>query len=151
MRTGEDLGLGWFVTPTAFGHRGCLGTNGFHSYFFGFHGEASPDLRSASLAIMTDSFEGLGAIRALVKAIMFLKLWPRQLIMPSNLGIDGSLPCLTVVGTEWKTWLGSGQSLPKADVSRQMSSVTSEFIELMVFYRVFDRSRRPADAEVPQH
>ena len=107
----EQLGLGWFVTSAAFGHRGCRQTNGYHSYFFGFHGQEARGLQFTSCAIMTNAFEGLQPIRDLINAVMYLKRWPRQLIMPSNLGIDAALPraapAKTLIDSSWADWRGT--------------------------------------------
>ena len=104
------LALGWFTASAVFGHRGCLSGKGYHCYFFGFHGREMGDLQLASCAVMTNSQEGLEAIRALVNAVMYLKKWPRQVMMPSNLGIDASMPCsaprTATVDSQWKEWLG---------------------------------------------
>jgi CubicO group peptidase (beta-lactamase class C family) len=106
----EKLALGWFATSTTFGHRGCRPGNGYHCYFFGFHGLEMGGLQSTSCAVMTNSHDGLEAIRALINAVMYVKQWPRQEIMPSNLGIDASTPCAApksiMIDPQWEKWIG---------------------------------------------
>lgn len=107
----KPFGLGWFVTPTVFGHRGGRHEYGYHSYFFAFHGQEMGDLQLTSMAVMTNASEGLQVIRGLVNAVMYLKGWPRQKFMPSNLGIDASLPwaapLMMPADSSWKDWRGT--------------------------------------------
>lgn len=106
----ESLGLGWFVTKSTFGHRGCRVGSGFHCYFFGYYGDDMPGLESTSMAIMTDSLTGEHAMRVIINAVMYMKQWPRQKQLPSNINIDASTPCAapatTVLDPGWKQWVG---------------------------------------------
>lgn len=106
----ESLGLGWFATRTAFGHRGCRVGSGFHCYFFGFHGDEMPGLETTSMAIMTDSITGDQAMRVMTNAVMYMRRWPRQKQLPSNISIDASTPCAApataALGPGWQQWIG---------------------------------------------
>ncbi|KAM0713480.1 hypothetical protein Q7P37_010442 [Cladosporium fusiforme] len=106
----EFAALGWFTSSNVLAHRGGKFNGGYHSYMFGFHGSDMPGLETTSCAIMTNSIEGLGAIQALINAIMYMKRWPRQKIMLSNLAIDSAVPCHapegTVVDPQWVEWCG---------------------------------------------
>lgn len=59
---------------------------------------------------MTNSLLGLETIRPVVSAVMYLKGWPRQKLMPSSLGVDDYVPYAAPVGTVvdscWLEWKG---------------------------------------------
>ncbi len=106
----QGLGVGWFVTSSTFGHRGGAAGDGHHCYMFGFHGGTVPELQNTSFAAMTNSSEGIVAIRAILNAVMYLKLWPRQQLMPSSLGLDDTPPCAAPdtasLDSQWQEWVG---------------------------------------------
>lgn len=59
---------------------------------------------------MTNSLLGLESIRPIFSAILYLKDWPRQKLMPSSLGVDDYVPYAAPQGTNidgaWKDWKG---------------------------------------------
>ncbi|KAK4500458.1 hypothetical protein PRZ48_008647 [Zasmidium cellare] len=101
-------GLGWYSTFTTFAHRGA--NPGYHSYVFGFFDQADLSLHRSGFSIMTNSLLGLESIRPIFSAMLYLKGWPRQKLMPSSLGVDDYVPFAAPEGTEideaWREWKG---------------------------------------------
>lgn len=72
---------------------------------------------------MTNSLLGLESIRPIFSAILYLKGWPRQKLMPSSLGVDDYVPYAATEGTGvdegWRDWEGKWENECKLCLSEQ--------------------------------